>query len=98
MTNSVISGFEAVALLDSKISIINSNLNRISFQGVIANNCTEKFISEQPTLNTEIMQWFDNEVFNIVYSKVTNGNFFLQPALKNYPDFRMKIQATFANR
>lgn len=98
LTNSVISGFEAVALLDSKISIINSNLNRISFQGVIANNCTEKFISEQPTLNTEIMQWFDNEVFNIVYSKVTNGNFFLQPALKNYPDFRMKIQATFANR
>jgi hypothetical protein len=98
LTNSVISGFEAVVLLDSMISNFNSNLNRITFQGVIANNCTEKFISEQPTLNTEIMQWFDNDVFNITYSKITNGNFFLQPALKNYPDFRLKAQTTFANR
>jgi uncharacterized membrane protein len=98
LNNSVISGFEAVVLLDSKISNITSNLTRINFQGVIANNCTEKFISEDATLNTEIMQWFNNEAFNMEYSKISNDNFFLQPVIKKYPDFRLKMQTTFANR
>ena len=98
LNNSVISGFEAVVLFDSKISNITSNLTRISFQGLIANNCTEKFISEDATLSSDIMQWFDNDAFNIEYSKISNGNFFLQPALKKDPDFRLKTQTTFANR
>jgi hypothetical protein len=98
VNNSVISGFSAVALLDSKISNNISSLTRINFHGLLVNNCTEKFISEGATNNTELMNYFNNDSFAIEYSKKTNDEYFTQPILKKGPDFRMKLNNTFVSR
>jgi hypothetical protein len=98
LDNSVIHGFSAVAILDSKIGYISENLNRVSFRGVIANNCAAKIISEVAANNLEIANWYSNASYALDYTTIPTLDFFMQPSLKKAPDFRLKSYTNLASK
>ena len=98
LNNSVIHGFSAVAILDSKIGYISENLNRVSFRGVIANNCSSKIISEVPENNVEIANWYNNPSYGLEYITIPALDFFNQPSLKKAPDFRLRSYTSLASK
>jgi hypothetical protein len=98
LDNSVIHGFSAIAVLDSKISYISENLGRISFRGVIANNCSDKIISEVAGNNIEIANWYSNASYALDYTTIPTLDFFIQPSLKKAPDFRLKSYTNLASK
>ena len=98
LDNSVIYGFSAVAILDSKIGFISENLNRVSFGGVIANNCSAKIISEIAENNIEIANWYSNASYALEYVTIPALDFFIQPTLKKAPDFRLRSFTSLASK
>ena len=98
LDNSVIHGFSAIAVLDSKIGYISENLNRVSFRGVIANNCATKIISEVAGNNAEIANWYNNSTYALDFSTMPTLDFFIQPSLKKTPDFRLRSFTNLASK
>lgn len=98
LDNSVIHGFSAIAVLDSKIGYISENLNRVSFRGVIANNCSAKIISEVAANNVEIENWYSNASYTFDYTTIPTLDFFIQPSLKKIPDFRLRSYTNLASK
>jgi hypothetical protein len=98
LDNSVIHGFSAIAVLDSKIGYISENLNRVSFRGVIANNCSDKIISEVAGNNIEIANWYSNASYALDYTTIPTLDFFIQPSLKKAPDFRLRSYSNLASK
>ncbi len=98
LDNSVIHGFSAIAVLDSKIGYISENLNRVSFRGVISNNCSAKIISEVAANNVEIENWYSNASYAFDYTTIPTLDFFIQPSLKKIPDFRLRSYTNLASK
>lgn len=97
LENSVAHGFSALAILDSEIGYISENLNRVSFRGIIANNCSTKIISEAPENNVEIENWYNKASYGLEYTAIPALDFFIQPSLKKAPDFRLRPYTRLAN-
>lgn len=97
LDNSVIHGFSAFAILDSKIGSEPESLNRISFKGVIVNNCAEKIISKLGEINSEIENWYSKTSYALEYSNIPTLDFFIQPSLKKGTDFRLRSYTNIAS-
>jgi hypothetical protein len=95
--NSVVHGFSALAILDSKIGYISENLNRVSFRGVVANNCSAKIISELLENNVEIEKWYKKASYSLEYLTIPAVELFIQPSLKKAPDFRLRPYTSLAS-
>lgn len=91
LKNSIISGFNSVVLLGSKIGNITENLKKITFEKTLINNSTtaKAFISEQDEFNNDVKNWFQlNE--NLEYTNIKLKDLFMNPNIKMNPDFRFK--------
>ncbi|MBA0883625.1 hypothetical protein [Flavobacterium undicola] len=91
LKNSIISGFNSVVLLGSKIGISTENLNKITFEKTLINNSTTAnvYLSEQEELNNDLKNWFHiNE--NLEYTNMKLKDLFMNPNIKTNPDFRFK--------
>jgi len=93
LKNSIVSGFNTVALLGSKIGNDSENLRKIILEKVLINNSNTDnvFISEKSEFNSDLKNWF----FNINDGKLEFSNhnineLFVNPNIRNYPDFRFK--------
>lgn len=91
LKNSIISGFNSVVLLGSKIGNITENLKKITFEKtLINNNSTAKaFISEQDEFNNDVKNWFHLNK-NLEYTNMKLKDLFMNPNIKTNPDFRFK--------
>jgi hypothetical protein len=97
LRNSIISGFTSVTLLGSKIENNPDNLKKIIFEKVLINSSKTDnvFISEKNELDNDLKNWFHNNE-KLEYTNITLRELFMNPNIKNNPDFRFKNVA-FAN-
>ncbi|MES2238966.1 MAG: hypothetical protein V4497_01775 [Bacteroidota bacterium] len=97
LKNSIISGFNTVILLGGKIGNITENLQKINFDKIVLNssNTTKTFISEQEEYNNDLKNWFLLNK-NLEFKNSTLQDLFINPNVRNTPDFRIKNTA-FAN-
>lgn len=92
LKNSVVSGFESALLLDSKISVNDTNLNKIKIQRVFINNCNKNIVSEQGgVVNNDLEFYYAAKSFANIYSKASSDELFVDASNLRTPDFRIKI-------
>lgn len=90
--NSVVSGFESALLLDSKITVNDTNLNKIKLQRVFINNCSKNIVSEQGGVaNDDLEFYYAAKVFANIYSNASSEELFVDASNLRTPDFRIKI-------
>lgn len=91
LKNSIISGFNTIALLGSKIGNNPENLKKIILEKVLINSTSadNAFVSEKNELNTDLKNWFSIDG-KLEFLNKTINDLFINPNIKNYPDFRFK--------
>lgn len=88
----MVSGFESALLLDSKISVNDTNLNKIKIQRVFINNCNKNIVSEQGgVVNNDLEFYYAAKSFANIYSKASSDELFVDASNLRTPDFRIKI-------
>lgn len=96
LTNSVISGFTPFALLEGNIGNGEVNLSKITFKNLIINNCNGEISSESATNNSGIRNYYNNMENALEFTKIKNSDLFTASNIKGNPDFRLKLNNTFA--
>lgn len=92
LKNSIVSGFESALLLDSKIIVNDTNLNKIKLQRVFINNCSKNIVSEQGGVaNDDLEFYYASKEFANIYSKTNSEELFVDASNSRTPDFRIKI-------
>ncbi|WP_396601282.1 hypothetical protein [Algibacter sp. R77976] len=94
---SVISGFNPAVILDEKITLNQSNLNKINFNAMLFNNCNGNIFVEYNSNNEDLENWYGNSAFFNVYSKGDNYETFIDSNNKRTPDFRLRINKIIAS-
>jgi hypothetical protein len=97
LTNSVVSGFAPFILLEGNIGNGETNLAKISFKNVVANNCTGEIESEAGSNISGIKNYYSNPAFGIEYTKMKLNELFALPNIKGNPDFRLNVNNTIAS-
>lgn len=96
LTNSVISGFTPFALLEGNIGNGETNLSKITFKNLIINNCNGEISSESATNNSGIKNYYNKIENDLEFTKIKNSDLFTSSNIKGIPDFRLKLNNTFA--
>lgn len=92
LKSSVISGFDSAVLLDEKIQVSDSNLNKIKLQRVFINNCKNNIVTERGgVLNDDLEFYYASKAFGNLYSKTKAEELFVDVQNNKTPDFRIKI-------
>jgi len=90
INNSIIDGFSTCVLLENKIGAVATNLAKINIQNIQINRCGGVVQSENPTVNPELLNWYNSDTFSLEFSKFNNAELFMQSDIKEFPDFRTK--------
>jgi hypothetical protein len=90
INNSIIDGFSTCVLLENKIGAVATNLAKINIQNIQINRCGGVVQSENPTVNPELLNWYNSDTFSLEFSKFNNAELFMQCDIKEFPDFRTK--------
>ncbi|MGH2664948.1 hypothetical protein [Flavobacterium sp.] len=98
LKNSIISGFNQCVLLEDKIAVQISNLEKIKLQDVVFNNCAAYIENESGSINKQIGEWYNNEKFNILISKTVRAALFVESDIKKAADFRLKENNIITSR
>ncbi|TGD57761.1 hypothetical protein [Flavobacterium humi] len=94
LKNSIVSGFNQCLLLEDKIS----SFEKIALQDVVFNNCAAYIEYESGSSPKKIVEWYNNEKFNIMTSKTLRTALFLESDVKKTPDFRLKENNIITSR
>lgn len=97
MSKSVISGFNPAVILDEKITLNQTNLDRIVFNNMLFNNCNGNIFVDYNSNNEDLENWYGNSVFFNVYSKGDNYETFIDTKNEKKPDFRLRINKIIAS-
>lgn len=97
MNKSVISGFNPAVVLDDKIALNQSNLEKIGFTDMYFNNCNGNIFIENNSNNDDLENWYGAPTFFNVYSKGPNSETFIDMFNKRTPDYRLKISKIVAS-
>ncbi len=97
--NSVVSGFDQAILLEDKIAVSSyKDISKITFDGLLINNCKSIIESENTVNNNELKFLFAvDDPLKVSYSSELNKTFFNNSKVKENPDFRLKIEQTVAD-
>lgn len=98
LTNSLISGFSKLVLLDKKIECLDFKLNKIKLKNLLVNNCLGYIESEMSIFNSKIQTFFSNSELNIKISNIQNKDFFEDCVNKTDFDFRLKSFDTLSSK
>ncbi|WP_348823265.1 hypothetical protein [Flavobacterium aestuarii] len=90
INNSIIDGFSSCVLLENKIGAFPANLAKINIQGIQVNRCAGIVLSENPSFNSELNTWYNNDTFSLEITKSNSTELFIQSDVKNSPDFRAR--------
>ncbi|TXG35964.1 hypothetical protein [Seonamhaeicola maritimus] len=96
MNKSVISGFNPAVILDDRISINQSNLEKVKFTDMYFNNCNGNIFVLNNGNNDDLENWYGNSAFFNVYSKSENIETFIDIENKRRPDYRLRINKIIA--
>jgi hypothetical protein len=96
--NSVISGFNQCVLLDAKIKTFTENLEKITLNDMLFNNCKGYIESEIVDNNKAIKNWYTNDKYLIECSKINSKGLFLERDIKKIPDFRLQNSNIITSR
>ena len=88
--NSVISGFSQAILLENKIAENIIDIQKITVENTLINNCAGSIETENGVMNEKVANWFANQKFNIEVTKIVSTDFFMQTDIKKTTDFRLK--------
>lgn len=97
ISNSIIDGFSSVVLLDSKIGTIAANLAKVNLQNIQINRCKGIVQSENAALDPELLNWYNLDTFSLVLTGLYETELYIQPDIKDLPDFRIKKAEAFAS-
>ncbi|TWO32845.1 hypothetical protein E1J38_008240 [Seonamhaeicola sediminis] len=96
MSKSVISGFNPAVILDDRISINQTNLEKIKFTDMYFNNCNGNIFTAYNSNNDDLENWYGNAAFFNVYSKSSNKETFIDIENQRRPDYRLRINKIIA--
>jgi hypothetical protein len=96
MNKTVISGFNPAVLFDEKITVNQTNLERIKFSEMYFNNCNGNIFVEYNSNNEDLENWYGNSAFFNVYSKGMDSQTFIDANNTRSPDYRLKINKIIA--
>ena len=90
INNSVFSGFRSAINLNKNINEFNDDINNISIEKCIINDC--QFLAEKEgyEIFNDIINYFLNDKFNNQIIKRTTKELFINNDIQNQPDFRIK--------
>jgi hypothetical protein len=91
LNNSIIDGFSPCVLLENKIGANPTNLAKINILGLQINRCNGLVLSEAPTNNPDLINWYNSDTFSLEFSTLNNPELFIQSDIKKSPDFRKKV-------
>ncbi|HZW63689.1 MAG TPA: hypothetical protein VFF15_08620 [Flavobacteriaceae bacterium] len=97
MNKSVISGFKPAVILDEKIALNQSSLEKIGLTDMYFNNCEGNIFIKNKNNNDDLENWYGAPTFFNVYSKGSNTETFIDMYNKRTPDFRLKISRIVAS-
>lgn len=97
MSKSVISGFNPAVILDKRIFVNNSNLEKVKFSEMYFNRCKGNIFTENNSNNEDLENWYGNRAFFNVYSKGTDAETFIDLKNDKRPDFRLRINKIIAS-
>ena len=96
INKSVISGFMPAVILDDKIAINNTNLQKIKFTRSYFNNCEGNIFRKNYSNNDDLESWYGSRAFDNVYSKGPDIETFIEYGTSRTPDFRLRINKIIA--
>lgn len=91
LKRSVVSGFNPAVLIDSKTEINEVTLKKIKLEEMFFNQCSGNIFAENKTDNTDLENWYGNNVFFNVYSKTDNKETFVDLYNAKRPDYRLQL-------
>ena len=97
MNKSVISGFNPAVIFNEKITVNQDNLEKISFNAMLFNNCSGNIFVEYNSNNEDLENWYGNSAFFNVYAKSDNFETFIDTRSTRRPDFRLRINKIIAS-
>jgi hypothetical protein len=91
LKRSVVSGFNPAVLLDSKTEINAANLKKIKFEEMFFNQCKGNIFTENNSDNSDLENWYGNNIFFNVYSQADNKETFVDIYNSRRPDYRLQL-------
>jgi hypothetical protein len=90
ISNSVISGFKPVLVLENKIDFNDKNLKKIQFQNCMMNNCSTSALFENSDKSEELSSYFGNQNNFTEKTNKPITEIFNESDFKKQVDFRLK--------
>lgn len=90
LNNSIISGFRSTVNLNKNINEFNDDINNISIEKCIVNDCQFFAEKEGYEIFNDIINHFLNDKFKNQIIKRTTKELFINSDIQNQPDFRIK--------
>ena len=95
---SVISGFNPAVILENRINLNTTNLEKIEFTNTYFNNCNGNIFKNGISNNDDLENWYGSRAFDNVYSKGPDSETFIESGNVRHPDFRLRINKIVATQ
>ncbi len=90
LSNSVVSGFKPVLVLENKIDFEDKNLKKIQFQNCMMNSCSDSALFENSDKSDSLSNYFGNQSNFTENTSMPLNELFNESDFKKQTDFRLK--------